>query len=346
MEPPNYLSTLKRPQDFYVRVLNGAYDLEIPPTTKGLYCVVSGDLDLTEYEQMTHLNLTIKSRGSKLALPPNLTYLKLFYYNLYDFNHLKPIKLPSTLKNLKLIARGMPFGNFRFSTFLGPVFPPTLEILMFKISCNDNYLDIEFPDTLKLLIVRNYSSKHKFPNLPLNLEFLKMDCSEFYCDNPIEYLPQSLRFLDFYLCDDNLIKKNITEIPLPYGLEFLSIKSGYKYKINLPPKLKFVRCELDAINWSELPDTLQIIDVRNSCKSIKRENLEFIADILDLNHKIPSILCNYIGCTEFDFRPITTYYIGKMKITTELDKKRLLQDRKSTRLNSSHEWISRMPSSA
>ena len=38
--------------------------------------------------------------------------------------------------------------------------------------------------------------------------------------------------------------------------------------------------------------------------------------------------------------------VARSVVAIEIDKRLATQDRKSTRLNSSHEWISRMPSSA
>ena len=63
--------------------------------------------------------------------------------------------------------------------------------------------------------------------------------------------------------------------------------------------------------------------------------------VFEITHDPFSI--GLIGLVEFVPAVIMAIYSGY--IIDKSDKKKLL-DRKSTRLNSSHEWISRMPSSA
>jgi hypothetical protein len=82
-------------------------------------------------------------------------------------------------------------------------------------------------------------------------------------------LPPKLRFLDIDSKDPGI--ETLLEW-LPFSLEFLSIQSYCKKKIdNLPPKLKYLGCGPHNILWREIPDSLRVIDLRQSYKgSIKK----------------------------------------------------------------------------
>ena len=278
---------------------------------------------------MTHLVLTIMFPVEiKIVLPHNLTYLTLEYKTEGLIKYLQPVKLPATLKTFNLVIGGYQDRCFTFSNIFGSELPPTLERLSFDIgydiSTHSNdivYLDMELPETLKALMVSKFVSIRKFPELPVGLEFFRLNHCRY--EEPIEYLPQSLRFLEIDECEYSLVEKILEK--LPYGLEFLSIKSTRpKYNkqiISLPPGLKYLGCELEAINWSELPDTLRIIDLRQYYKDTL--NLEMIDITGPLAPHIKWILCRPLQCAAYGVQSkskihiIPIIYTGEIPIKTD-----------------------------
>ena len=58
------------------------------------------------------------------------------------------------------------------------------------------------------------------------------------------------------------------------------------------------------------------------------------------------LLLNNLAASLFTHKAVTTTETKAKRVQPVAEKLVTLADRKSTRLNSSHEWISRMPSSA
>ena len=107
-----------------------------------------------------------------------------------------------------------------------------------------------------------------------------------------------------------------------------------RFKLSLTENNPTIRPYLENL-WAELPDG-------------KTAPVDFSLDLLESIHKRWTYVLHHMSATDFS----RTFYHPENKVTRSLGVNLALydwhsrQDRKSTRLNSSHSSVSRMPSSA
>ena len=124
-------------------------------------------------------------------------------------------------------------------------------------------------------------------------------------------------------------------------------KDDKNYENDINNLINLFQSSFNQINDKILNIELQINNLNNKIDNLNNnQNIKLnINEIINNKDKSSISDTKNIKLINFD-NNLNNNYSYIEKIIKEKEKEKILEDRKSTRLNSSHEWISRMPSSA